>query len=80
MTPVTLELVENPCVVDDSVDIKLTAKRLVWGKFVNAGQTCIAPDYILAKESIKSELLNNSKLKLQKLTGKINNLKITLEL
>ena len=54
MTPVTLELGgKNPCIIDDSVDLKLTAKRLVWGKFVNAGQTCIAPDYLLVKDTIK---------------------------
>ena len=70
MTPVTLELGgKNPCVVDDSVDIKLTAKRLVWGKFVNAGQTCIAPDYILVKESIKSELIQQLKIEITKAYG-----------
>jgi aldehyde dehydrogenase (NAD+) len=58
MTPVTLELGgKNPCIVDGTMDIKLTAKRLVWGKFVNAGQTCIAPDYILAHHSIKTKLI-----------------------
>ena len=60
MTPVTLELGgKNPCIVDETVNLKLTAKRLVWGKFVNAGQTCIAPDYLLVKPEIKKELIIN---------------------
>ena len=70
MTPVTLELGgKNPCIVDDSVNIKLVAKRLVWGKFVNAGQTCIAPDYILAEKSIKSELIQQLKIEITKAYG-----------
>ena len=70
MTPVTLELGgKNPCIVDDSINIKLVAKRLVWGKFVNAGQTCIAPDYILAKRSIKSELIHQLKIEIIKAYG-----------
>ncbi|MDA1177141.1 MAG: aldehyde dehydrogenase [Bacteroidetes bacterium] len=70
MTPVTPELGgKNPCIVDDSVNIKLVAKRLVWGKFVNAGQTCIAPDYILAEKSIKSELIQQLKIEITKAYG-----------
>lgn len=58
LTPVTLELGgKSPCIVDHEVDIKVAAKRIVWGKFLNAGQTCIAPDYLLVDQSIKSELL-----------------------
>ncbi len=54
LTPVTLELGgKNPCVIDETANVKLSAKRIVWGKFLNAGQTCIAPDYILIHESIK---------------------------
>ena len=54
ITPVTLELGgKSPCVVDDSVSIKLAAKRIAWGKFINGGQTCIAPDYILIHKSQK---------------------------
>ncbi|QSW88096.1 MULTISPECIES: aldehyde dehydrogenase [Flavobacterium] len=54
LTPVTLELGgKNPCVVDESADLKLAAKRIVWGKFINAGQTCIAPDYILIQKNMK---------------------------
>jgi len=58
LTPVTLELGgKNPCIVEKSAKIKLTAKRIVWGKFLNAGQTCIAPDYILVEKSIKPSLI-----------------------
>lgn len=57
LTPVTLELGgKSPCIVDESANIKLTAKRIVWGKFLNCGQTCVAPDYILCHESIKDKL------------------------
>jgi acyl-CoA reductase-like NAD-dependent aldehyde dehydrogenase len=58
LTPVTLELGgKSPCIIDHEVDIQVAAKRIVWGKFLNAGQTCIAPDYLLVDQSIKSELL-----------------------
>jgi len=54
LTPVTLELGgKNPCIIDETANIKLTAKRIVWGKFLNAGQTCIAPDYVLIHKSKK---------------------------
>lgn len=59
LTPVTLELGgKNPCIVDENCNIKLTAKRIVWGKFINAGQTCIAPDYIVVNSKIKSKLID----------------------
>ena len=48
LTPVTLELGgKSPVIVDDTADLTLTARRVLWGKIVNAGQTCIAPDYVL---------------------------------
>lgn len=54
LTPTILELGgKNPCIIDETANIKLAAKRLVWGKFLNAGQTCIAPDYILIHKSVK---------------------------
>ena len=57
LTPLTLELGgKNPCIIDGSMSTQLTAKRLVWGKFVNAGQTCIAPDYLLVHTSVKSSV------------------------
>ncbi len=59
LTPVVLELGgKSPCVVDAGADIEVAAKRIVWGKLLNAGQTCIAPDYIFAHHSIKNELLD----------------------
>lgn len=50
LTPYTLELGgKNPCIVDEGADLEIAAKRIVWGKFINAGQTCIAPDFILVQ-------------------------------
>ena len=57
LTLVTLELGgKSPCIIDDTVDVKLIARRLTWGKFLNAGQTCIAPDYLIVKTNIKEQL------------------------
>ena len=62
LTPVTLELGgKNPCIIDQTADIKLAARRIVWGKFINCGQTCIAPDYILVHESAKSDFIVHCK-------------------
>ncbi|WP_347049690.1 aldehyde dehydrogenase [Flavobacterium olei] len=59
LTPVTLELGgKNPCIIDDSTDLKLAAKRIVWGKFINAGQTCIAPDYVLIQKNMKVNFIS----------------------
>ena len=56
--PFTLELGgKNPCIVDSAANLRIAAKRIVWGKFTNAGQTCIAPDYLLVKKSIKQAFL-----------------------
>lgn len=58
LTPVTLELGgKSPVIVDKSANLKLAARRIVFGKYLNLGQTCIAPDYLLCDESIKDELL-----------------------
>lgn len=58
LIPVTLELGgKSPCIVDDSAKLDLAAKRIVWGKFLNAGQTCVAPDYILVQKDVKEKLL-----------------------
>jgi len=58
LTPLTLELGgKSPCIVDRDADVALAAKRIAWGKFLNAGQTCVAPDYILVHQSVKEELL-----------------------
>jgi aldehyde dehydrogenase (NAD+) len=70
LTPVTLELGgKSPCIVDQDVNIEVAAKRIVWGKFVNAGQTCIAPDYLLLHESIKAEFLAALKATVQAFFG-----------
>lgn len=58
LTPVTLELGgKSPCIVDSSAKVKMAAKRIVWGKFLNAGQTCVAPDYLLVHQDVKAELV-----------------------
>ncbi|MBW1760414.1 MAG: aldehyde dehydrogenase family protein [Deltaproteobacteria bacterium] len=59
LTPVTLELGgKSPCIVDESANLNLAAKRIVYGKFFNAGQTCVAPDYVLVHEHVHDALLN----------------------
>lgn len=62
MTPVTLELGgKNPCVIHVSANVKVAARRIAWGKFLNAGQTCIAPDYILCHHSVKDDFIRELK-------------------
>jgi aldehyde dehydrogenase (NAD+) len=57
LTPVTLELGgKSPAIVDDTADLKLAAKRITWGKFINAGQTCVSPDYVYVHQSKEEEL------------------------
>ncbi|MBI4952504.1 MAG: aldehyde dehydrogenase family protein [Myxococcales bacterium] len=59
LTPVTLELGgKSPAIVDRSADLAVTARRICWGKFINAGQTCVAPDYVLAHADIHDALVN----------------------
>ena len=68
LTPVTLELGgKSPCIVDKSANLKLAAKRIVFGKYLNCGQTCVAPDYILCHASVKEEFLKyvNEEIKKQ---------------
>ena len=58
LTPTVLELGgKSPCIVDSTAKIKLAAKRIVFGKYLNCGQTCVAPDYILCHQSVKEELV-----------------------
>ncbi len=58
LTPVTLELGgKSPCIIDGTADLKTAAKRLAFGKFLNAGQTCVAPDYLLIQEDVKEQFL-----------------------
>ena len=70
LTPTMLELGgKNPCIIEESSNIKLTAKRIVWGKFVNCGQTCIAPDYIMVQNKIKDKLIEALKSSIQDAYG-----------
>ena len=58
LTPVTLELGgKSPAFVTEKADLQIAAKRIVWGKFINAGQTCVAPDYLYVAENIKAKFL-----------------------
>ena len=58
VTPVTLELGgKSPCIVDQDCDFRKAARRIAWGKFLNAGQTCVAPDYLLVQENAKDRLI-----------------------
>jgi len=66
LTPVTLELGgKNPCIIDATANLKLAAKRIVWGKFINAGQTCIAPDYLLVSKTVKEAFVSFLKIEIQ---------------
>lgn len=62
LTPIALELGgKSPCIVDENVNIDVAAKRIVWGKYINAGQTCIAPDYLFVHKKVKNKLLDKMK-------------------
>ena len=62
LTPVTLELGgKSPCIVDQQTDLDVAARRIVWGKFYNAGQTCVAPDYVLVHQAVEDGLLSRLK-------------------
>ncbi|MGA5688491.1 aldehyde dehydrogenase [Cytobacillus pseudoceanisediminis] len=70
LTPVTLELGgKSPCIVHEDANLKLAAKRIAWGKYINAGQTCVAPDYIYVHSRIKDEFLKELKQSIQELYG-----------
>jgi len=70
LTPVTLELGgKSPCLVDQHTDLDVAARRIVWGKFYNAGQTCVAPDYVLAHQAIEEPLLARMKKTLHDFFG-----------
>jgi len=66
LTPVTLELGgKSPCIIDKTASIKLAAKRLVWGKFLNGGQTCIAPDYVVIHKDIATSFISHIKTEIE---------------
>lgn len=71
LTPYTLELGgKSPAIIDQTANIDVAVKRIVWGKFTNAGQTCVAPDYVVVHESIKVPFIRHLKKTLQKFYGK----------
>ena len=71
LTPVVLELGgKSPCIVDSTADIKLAAKRIVFGKYLNCGQTCVAPDFILCQNSVKDEFIAEVKKQVAAQFGK----------
>jgi aldehyde dehydrogenase (NAD+) len=70
LTPCTMELGgKSPCLVDECVDLDVAARRLVWGKFYNAGESCVAPDYVLVHEAIEDALLARMKKTLEDFFG-----------
>lgn len=71
LTPVTLELGgKSPCFIFGDVDLNITAKRVVWGKFFNAGQTCVAPDYVIIEENLKEEFVKKCEKYIKSFYGK----------
>ena len=71
LTPVTLELGgKSPCIVEKTADLKLAARRIVFGKFLNLGQTCVAPDYILVQEEVKDALIRRLQYEIGRQFGK----------
>ena len=78
LTPTTLELGgKNPCIVDETANLKVASKRIVFGKFLNCGQTCIAPDFIIVHESVRKDF--TEKYKMRKIKIKKNTLKILIK-
>lgn len=70
LTPVTLELGgKSPCIIDETANISRAARRVAWGKFLNAGQTCVAPDYVLVHESVKERFLKALQKNIEKFYG-----------
>ncbi|OYD96816.1 aldehyde dehydrogenase family protein [Nostoc sp. 'Peltigera membranacea cyanobiont' 210A] len=70
LTPVTLELGgKSPCIVDTHINLEHTVRRITWGKFINAGQTCIAPDYLLVNKTIKKDLIDGLEKSLKEFYG-----------
>ncbi|MDO4345144.1 MAG: aldehyde dehydrogenase [Eubacteriales bacterium] len=71
LTPVTLELGgKSPCIVDETANLRLAARRIVWGKFLNAGQTCVAPDYVLVQSDVRDRLAEALKKEIRRQFGR----------
>ncbi len=76
LTPVTLELGgKSPCLIEESANIDIAAKRCVWGKFLNAGQTCVAPDYVLVPRQKQDEFITKMKSHLLSFYGNVKSSK-----
>lgn len=70
LTPVTLELGgKSPCIIDKNCNLKIAAARLAFGKYLNCGQTCVAPDYVLIQEEVKDAFLAELKLQIHRMYG-----------
>lgn len=70
LSPVNLELNgKSPCIVDETADLRAAARRIVWNKFVHAGQTCAAPDYVLVQHSVRKRLVQYMMKQIQKMYG-----------
>lgn len=70
LTPLTLELGgKSPCIVEKSANIQEAARRIIWGKLINAGQTCVAPDFVLVDEEIREALLEAMEKQIEELYG-----------
>jgi len=73
LTPVTLELGgKSPAIITKEANLEVAAKRIVWGKFLNAGQTCVAPDYLLVEESVQEQFLEMLRKYIQEFKYEIN--------
>lgn len=71
LTPVTLELGgKSPCIVDEKCNLKVAAKRIAWGKWTNAGQICIAPDYVMVHKQVEAEFIQQLKKCIRSMYGK----------
>lgn len=71
LTPVTLELGgKSPCIVDNDAHIQIAARRIVWGKYLNCGQTCVAPDYIFVHREVKDKLITALQAEIERQYGK----------
>jgi aldehyde dehydrogenase (NAD+) len=70
LTPVTLELGgKSPCLVDKSADLEVAASRIAWGKFINAGQTCVAPDHVLVHRAVAAQFIETLAAKIKEFYG-----------
>jgi len=72
-SPLCSAFFSSPCVVDKSANIKVAGKRIAWGKYLNCGQTCLAPDYVLCNQSIRDKLVESIKEAVEQFYGDVSN-------